>query len=405
MLAITGGKVITISNGTIEPGTVLLDGGKIVAVGADVQVPRGAEVIDAKGKWVTPGLMDAHSHLAVFGEPSLPATADGNERTDPNTAQIRGRDSLNPQDPGIPKVVAAGVTSVYTGPGSANIIGGTGMVIKLRGRTADEMIIPGTEGMKMALGENPKRVYGTNKKIPSTRMGNAAVLREALVAARNYMDKIERAHAEAAKEGKPPKLPDRNLKHEALARVLGREIKARIHAHRDDDILTAISIAEEFGLRYVIEHCTYGYKIASILAARKVEATIGPLLMGPGKHEIWETTLENPGILARAGVKVAIQADTSSATKWLPIQVGLAIRHGMDEAEAFRAVTINPAEITGVADRIGSLEPGKDADVVVWSGHPFCNFTRAEVVLIDGQKVFQLDKSGGPCGCGCHGRG
>ncbi len=391
MLAIKGGKVVTITNGTIEGGTVLVDGGKIVAVGKDVPVPAGAEVIDATGKWVTPGLIDSHSHLAVFGEPSLPATADGNERTDPNTAQVRGRDALNPQDPGIPKVVAGGVTAVYTGPGSANIIGGTGMVIKLRGRTADEMIVPGTEAMKMALGENPKRVYGEGqKKIPSTRMGNAAVLRTALVDAQNYQQKIERAEAEAEKEGKPVKLPDRNLKHEALVRVLKREIKARIHAHRADDILTAINIAEEFGLDYIIEHCTEGHKIPDVLAAKKVRATIGPLLMGPSKHEIWDTTLENPGILAKAGVKVAIQTDTSSATKWLPLQVGLAIRHGMTEEDAFKAVTINAAEIAGVADRMGSLQAGKDADVVVWNGHPFCNFTRAVLVLIDGNKVFEL---------------
>jgi imidazolonepropionase-like amidohydrolase len=393
MVAIVGGKVLTITGGTIEGGTVLIEGGKIKAVGAagEVAVPAGAGIIDARGKWVTPGLIDSHSHLAVFGEPSLPATADGNERTDPNTAQVRGIDSLNPQDPAIPKVVAAGVTTVYTGPGSANIIGGTGMVIKLRGRTAEEMVVPGTEAMKMALGENPKRVYGQeHKKLPSTRMGNAAVLRTALVDARNYMDKIERAEAEAKKEGKPAKLPDRNLKLEALAKVLRRELKARIHAHRADDIMTAISIAEEFGLDYVIEHCTEGFKIADVLAERKVAATIGPLLMGPAKQEIWDTTLENPGILAKAGVKVAIQADTSSATKWLPMQVGLAIRHGMAEEAAWRSVTITAAEILGVADRVGSLEAGKDADVVVWNGHPFSNFTRAEVVLIDGQKVYEI---------------
>lgn len=400
MLAITGGKVLTITQGTLECGTVLIDGGKIVAVGRDVAVPDGAEVINACGKWVTPGLIDAHSHLAVFGEPGIPATDDGNERTDPVTAQVRGVDALNPQDPAIPKVVAGGVTAVYTGPGSANIIGGTGMVIKLRGRTAEEMVIPGTEGLKMALGENPKRNYGEQRKMPATRMGNAAVLREALVAAQTYLDKIDRANAEAAKEGKPPKLPDRNLKLEAIGRVLKKEMKARIHAHRADDILTAINIAEEFGLDYVIEHCTYGYKIPDVLAAKKVQATIGPLLMGPAKHEIWETTLENPGILARAGVKVAIQADTSSATKWLPLQVGLAIRHGMDEDEAFRSVTINAAEIVGVADRMGSLEAGKDADVVVWNGHPFCNFARAETVLIDGERVFDLNASGN-CGCCC----
>lgn len=393
MIAITGGRVVTVTGGTLEAGTVLVREGRIWAVGAcgAVAIPPGAEVVDARGKWVTPGLIDSHSHLAVFGEPSLPATADGNESTDPNTAQVRAIDSLNPQDPAIPKVVAAGVTTVYTGPGSANIIGGTGMVIKLRGRTAEEMAVPGTEAMKMALGENPKRVYGLErKKLPSTRMGNAAVLRGALVEAQNYLAKMERAEAEAKKEGKPPAPPDRNLKLEALGRVLRREMKVRIHAHRADDILTAINIAEEFGLDYVIEHCTEGHKIADLLAARRVAATIGPLQMGPSKHELWDTTLENPGILARAGVKVAIQADTSSGTKWLPVQVGLAIRHGLAEADAWRAVTVTAAEILGVADRVGSLEPGKDADLVVWNGHPFSNFTRAELVYIDGRKVYQI---------------
>jgi len=390
MLVFKGGKVLR-PDGTMAEGLMVsVEDGKVKDVAADLTVPAGAEVVDATGKWVTPGLIDAHSHLAIFGEPSLPATADGNERTDPNTAQVRGRDALNPQDPAIPKVVAGGVTCVFTGPGSANVIGGTGLVVKLRGSTAEEMIIPGTEAMKMALGENPKRVYGEGqKKLPSTRMGNAAVLRQALVDARNYQNSIERAKAEAAKEGKEAKMPDRNLRHEALVRVLDGELPARIHCHRADDIVTAINIAEEFGLKYVLEHCTEGYKIADYLGSKGVAATIGPLLMGPAKHEIWDTTLENPGILAKAGVKVAIQADTSSGTKWLPIQVGLALRHGMEEADAFRSVTTTAAEIIGVSDRVGSLEPGKDADIVVWDGHPFSNFTRAEQVYIDGVKVYE----------------
>lgn len=391
MIAIRGGKVCTITGGVIDGGTVLIEGGKISAVGAGVAIPEGAVVVDASGKWVTPGLIDAHSHLSLFGDPALPMTMDGNEMTSPNTAQLRGSDALNPDDPGIKEVVRHGVTAVFTGPGSANVIGGTGMVIKLRGRTAEEMIIPGTEGMKMALGENPKRVYGEmQKKYPATRMGNAAVLREALVEARNYMDKIERAEAEAKEKNEPPKPPDRNLKLEALGRVLRREIKARIHAHRADDILTAVRIAEEFGIDYVIEHCTEGYLIADILAAKKVQATIGPLLMGRAKHELWKVSMRNPGLLAKAGVKVAIQADTSPGTKWLPVHVGLAMRYGMEEEDAFRSVTINAAEITGVADRIGSLEPGKDADLAVFSGHPFCNFTRCERVYIDGKLVFDI---------------
>ena len=194
MLAIINGKVVTIANGIIDEGIVLVEDGKIKAIGKDIPVPEGAKVIDAKGKIVTPGLIDPHSHLAIFGEPSVWANADGNEVTDPITPQLRGIDALNPEDPAIPDVVTGGVTTVYTGPGSANLIGGTGFAMKLRGKTVDEMVIPGTEGMKMALGENPKRVYGDmQKRAPRTRMANASVLREALVKAQNYMEKVEKA--------------------------------------------------------------------------------------------------------------------------------------------------------------------------------------------------------------------
>jgi len=391
MIAIKGGKVLTITNGTIEGGVVLLDDGKIKAVGKDVAVPQGAEVVDATGSWVMPGLIDAHSHISLWGDPMLWANEDINEMTTPNTAQLRGRDALNPQDPAIPEVVRAGVTAVYTGPGSGNIIGGTGMVIKLRGRTAEEMMIPGTEGMKMALGENPKRVYGEGqKKYPATRMGNAAVLRESFVEAQNYLNNIARAEAGTKEKGEPAKRPDRSLKLEALAKVLGREWKARIHCHRADDIVTAISIAEEFNLDWVIEHCTEGYLIADYLAAKGTRATIGPLLMDHSKHELWKVSMRNPGLLAKAGVKVAIQADTARGTKWLPVHVGLAMRYGMEEKHAFEAVTINAADIVGVADRMGSLEPGKDADIAIFDGHPFSNFTHCEKVYIDGKLVFDL---------------
>ena len=387
MLAIKGGKIYTVTGDVIEGGVILIEDGKIKAVGKDVQIPEGAEVVDATGKVVTPGLIDSHSHLAVFGEPSVWANADGNETSDPITAHIRGIDSLNPQDPAIPDVVSAGVTTVYTGPGSANLVGGTGFAMKLRGRTAEEMVIPGTEAMKMALGENPKRVYGEGqRRAPKTRMGNAAVLREALVKAQNYIDKMERAKAKSDK-GENSNPPDRDLKLEALAKVIKREWKARIHAHRADDIMTAIRIAEEFNLDYIIEHCTEGYKIADILAEKKVRATIGPLLMARGKMEIIDTSLANPGILAKAGVKVAIQCDTSSNTKWLGLHAGLAVKEGMCPVEALKAITINAAEIIGLEDRLGSIEVGKDADVVVWSEHPFCTMAIAEKVFIDGKLV------------------
>lgn len=406
MLAITNGKVLTITQGTIEKGTVLIDNGKIAAVGTDVEVPTGAKVIDAGGKWVMPGLIDAHSHLAIFGEPIVWANDDGNEMTDPNTAQVRALDALNPEDPAVPDARSAGFTTVFTGPGSGNVIGGTGMAVKLRGRTAEEMVIPGTEAMKMALGENPKNVYGQmQKRYPSTRMGNAAVMRESLVKAQNYLESINRAKADAAekqreaeekaKKGEDapkgpftPKLPDRDLKFEALGKVLKREMKARIHCHRADDIMTAIRVAEEFNLDYVIEHCTEGYKIADYLGRKKVRATIGPLFLERFKMELNDISLKNPGVCAKAGVKVALQADAFSGTRFLPIHVGTMIREGMPEEEAFKAVTINAAEIIGLGDRLGSLEPGKDADLAIFDGHPFSNFTSCLYTIIDGEVVF-----------------
>lgn len=400
MIAIKGGKILTITQGVIEDGVILVENGKITAIGKDVAVPEGAKVIDATGKTVMPGLIDAHSHISLFGEPSVPATMDGNEMTSPNTAQVRGLDALNPFDPAIPIVRDAGFTTLYTGPGSANLIGGTGMAIKLRGRTAEEMVIPGTEAMKMALGENPKRVYGQGqKKAPATRMANASVLREALIEAQNYLNKIELAEAEAT-DGKPAKLPDRNLKLEVLGKVLKRELKARIHAHRADDIMTAIRISEEFNLDYSIEHCTEGYKIADILAEKGVTCVVGPMLMGPAKHELWEVKLETAGILAKAGVRVCLQADTSSATRWLPIHVGLTIKHGMPEEEAFKAVTIYPAELIGIEDKVGSLEVGKDADIAIFNGHPFSNFTKCEMTMIDGE-ILHCALNDDKCACGC----
>lgn len=392
MTAIINGKIIPVTGEPIEGGTVLIENGKIIAVGSGIVVPDGSEIVDARGKWVLPGLIDAHSHLSLYGEPSVRANLDLNEMTSPNTAQLRAIDALNPDDPAFGDVLAAGITAVYTGPGSANIIGGVGQLFKTFGRTPEEMAVPGTEGMKFALGENPKRVYGEEKKqYPATRMGNAAALREALVAAENYLRKITKADSEAKQSDSPANYPDRDLKLEALGRVLKREIKARIHCHRKDDILTAIRIAEEFNLDYVIEHCTEGYKIADILGAKKVKATVGPLLMSREKMEISQVSLKNPGILSKAGVKVALQVDAASETKWLPLHAGIAVREGMEETEALKAITINAAIIAGAGERIGSLEPGKDADIAIFSGHPFCTFTVCERTYVNGKLVYQRD--------------
>ena len=393
-LAIINGFLLTVSHGEIVNGTILVEDGKITAIGTDIPVPEDCdEVIDAAGLIVTPGLIDAHSHLAIFGDPNVPATADGNEKTGPIQSRLRGADSFNPRDPAIPVVRSGGVTTVYTGPGSSNIIGGTGFAAKLRNVvTAAEMIIPGSEGMKMALGENPKRNYATRANGPGTRMGNAATLREALIKAQNYLNKINQAKA----DGKP--LPDRDLGLEALIPVLEGKMKARIHAHRADDILTGINIAEEFGLKYVIEHCTEGYLIPELLASKNVEATVGPLLMGHSKHELWEVSLKNPGILAKAGVKVSLQVDTSADTRYLRIHAGIAIREGMDREDALRGITIVPAEILGLSDHVGTLEVGKDADFALFDGDPFCNLTNCIFTIIEGEVVYT---HGHDCDCGC----
>ncbi len=402
-IAIRNGKVLTITKGTIEGGTVLIEGGKIKAVGRDLAVPAGAEAIDATGKWVTPGLIDAHSHVAIFGEPMVEATNDGNEMTDPITPHVRALDAVNPADPAIRDTLAAGVTAVWTGPGSGNVIGGTGVVVKLTGGTIDQMLVTTARGtMKMALGENPKRVYGTQKKFPMTRMGNAAALRDALVKAQNYMEKIKRAEDDAARESKEkktkiePKYPERDLKMEALSKVLTREYRCRIHCHRADDILTAIRIGEEFGLDFTIEHTTEGWKIADVLAAKKIPCTVGPNDLVRVKMECENFSLANAGILATKGVKIAIQVDGFSNTRWLPVHAGMLVRFGLPEDEALRALTINPAEILGVSDRMGSLEPGKDADVAVFDGNPLCTLTRCEKVFINGVEVFDAAKAGLP---------
>jgi imidazolonepropionase-like amidohydrolase len=403
MIAIVNGTVMTMTQETLERGTVLVEGGRILAVGADVVIPEDAEIYDAAGKVVVPGLIDAHCHVGVFPDGIGWEYADGNEMTDPITPHLRALDAVHPEDPAFKDLVAAGVTTVLTGPGSGNLIGGQWICLKTVPKpSVEEMVLLEPAGMKMALGENPKRVYGEQKKAPSTRMGNAASLRAALVEAQNYLDSWQRYREEKARyeaqleagesDADLPKVPERDLKLEALGKVLRREMKARVHAHRADDMLTAIRIAEEFDLDLTLEHATEGYKIADILAAKGIPVTAGPILFSRVKYELKEMTPKNPGLMAQAGVKVAIQTDEMSAVKYLTINAALAAREGMSEDEALKAITIYPAEIIGVADRVGSLEVGKDADVVVFSGHPLDYRTVAELVLIDGQPVYQREQ-------------
>lgn len=341
MIALKGGKVVTVTNGTIENGVVLVEDGKIKAVGAadKVSIPADAQVVDVTGKWVTPGLIDCHTHISTFSEPTpRPNIGDGNEITDPITAHLRAIDSINPYDIAIAAAREAGFTTCYTGPGSANVIGGTGISFKCKkGESLFDIVIPGSAQMKMALGENPKNCYGGNKKVfPQTRMGVAAILRETLYNAKVYSDKLKEA------ESDPSKAPQPNFKLEALVPVVRGEMRVRIHCHRADDITTAIRVAEEFHLDYTIEHGTEGYKILKVLKEKNVTCVVGPLLMDPMKMEIWGARQDTPAVMEREGINFCLTQDTSSGTRWLPVFIGICMARGLSEKTAFEAVTIRP---------------------------------------------------------------
>ena len=388
--AIVGGRVVPVEGEPIEGGTVLLRDGKIAAVeGPGFAVPSGVVVVDATGKWVLPGFIDAHAHAGVHEEAEGWAGQDTNERTDPNAAHVRALDAINPADQGFRDAIGGGVLAVNVNPGSANPIGGQTVAIKCWGRTVDEMVLREPAGLKSALGENPKRVYGERNETPSTRLGTAAVIRGAFVAAQNYQAKLA---ASALKDSSERTVVDRDLKLEVLSRVLRREIPWRQHCHRADDIATAMRMAREFGYDLVIDHGTEAYLLADQIAAASIPVIIGPLFTSRSKVELRNRSLANPGRLAAAGVTIAITTDHPVVPiHFLIHQATLAVKEGLDRETALRAVTINPAHILGVADRIGSLEPGKDADLVIWSGDPLDVTSRAERAYQDGREIYGYD--------------
>jgi len=383
LLAIINGFIITVSGEDIDKGTILIEDGKIKAVGRDIVVPDGAEVIDATGKVVIPGFIDAHCHVGILEEVYRIEGNDVNEMTDPATPHLRAIDAINPEDWGFEDAREGGVTTVVTGPGSGNVIGGENLAMKTAGKVIDHMVIKSPVGLKVAFGENPKRVYGSGQKSPMTRMATAAILRDSLVKAQNYMRKLEQGSRD------PEKLPDRDLKMEVLVRVLKGELPLRAHAHRADDIMTAIRIADEFKVKLVVEHCTEGFKIAEELARRNIPAITGPSLTSRSKVELQHRTHQNAGILSRMGVKVAIMTDHPVIPiNYLSLSAALAVKAGMDEREALRAITLNAAQIIGLDERLGSIDPGKDADLVILNGQPLELNTRVERVIIDGKTAF-----------------
>lgn len=386
LVAITGGYVVPVSADPIEGGTVLLRDGRIEAVGADVVVPEGATVVDATGRWVLPGFVEAHGHVGIHEEGEGVAGNDTNEMTGPDMAAVRAIDGINIDDEGFRDALLGGITSVVVKPGSGNPIGGQSVALKSwGGRTIDEQVISASVSVKSALGENPKRVYAEKKQTPSTRLGTALIIRQAFTDAQHY----RAARDAAAAEGKPFKV---DLGLDTLARVLDGELAWDQHAHRHDDLVTAIRLADEFGYRLVLNHGTEGHKIADVLAERDIPVIFGPMFTSRSKVELRDRAIANLAALAAAGVRVAITTDHPVVPiNFLVHQATLAVKDGLPRQTALEALTVNPAAFLGLDGRVGALEPGRDGDVVIWSGDPLDVHSRAEHVLIEGRTVFTWD--------------
>ncbi len=381
MLYIRNAHIYPVIGEEIMNGCLLVSDGKITAIGRDIPIPAGSEVVDAGGRLTTPGCIDAHCHIGLDNEAMNWEGADFNEMVDPITPQMRAIDSINPQDEGFADAIQGGVTAACTGPGSANVVGGTFTVIKLYGKRVDKMILKDPAAMKCAFGENPKGCYGkSGNKAPMTRMGTAALLRELLFKTRRYLD-----DKTAGKE------PGFDMKLEAMIPVIEGEIPLKCHCHRADDILTAIRISREFDLKATLDHCTDGELIVDELAEENFPVFIGPSLGHKSKIELANKSFTTPGVLNRAGLSVSIITDAPVIPlRYLPMCAGLAVNSGMDIKEAWKSITINPARSLGVENRVGSLEIGKDADIVIWTDDPLTRIGgEAYMTIINGKIVYR----------------
>ena len=382
MLLIKNGHIKTMAGPELENGCILIgDDGKIAEIAPVIAAPAGTEVIDAEGRLVTPGCVEAHCHVGLDNEGMGWEGHDYNEIVDPLTPHLRAIDSINPMDEGLSLALQGGVTTACTGPGSANVVGGTFTTIKLSGKRVDKMIVRDPIAMKCAFGENPKRCYGQgSKKSPMTRMGTAALLRELLFKTRRYLEDKE--------SGKNPGF---DMKLEAMIPVIKGEMPLKAHAHRADDILTAIRIAKEFGVKMTLDHCTDGACIADELAEEGLPAFVGPTLGNKSKIELQSKSFDTPVTLYNAGVAISIITDAPVIPlQYLPMCAGLAVNAGLPMEEAWKAITINPATALGIADRVGSLEAGKDGDVVIWTADPLTTIGgEAYTTVVNGKVVYQ----------------
>lgn len=382
-MRIINGTVHTMDGQIIPQGYVEWQDGVITQVGPMETCPTEGAAYDARGGHIIPGFVDAHCHLGMFGDGVGLEGDDGNEATDPCTPHLRAIDGINPLDRCFEEARRAGVTTVLTGPGSANPISGQFAALKTRGSWVDAMVIKAPAAMKMALGENPKLTYHDRHETPSTRMATAAIIRENLSKALEYGRRLERAAQDEDEDE-----PDYDAKLEALLPVVRGELPVQIHAHRADDMATGIRICKEFGLRYVLVHGTEGHLIPQLLAQEGAGVITGPCLGDRSKPELVNMTLETPAILQRYGIKTAICTDhPETPIQYLPLCAGMAVRGGMDPESALAAITIWAAQLGGVDQRVGSLTPGKDADIVVTSAHPLNWLSRVRLVVIDGQVV------------------
>jgi len=385
----------TSNNQIIENGYVKISGGLIDETGDmknyDLDCGNAENIIiEAGGKWLLPGFIDAHTHLGMYEDGIRNEGDDLNEITDPCAPHLRAIDAANPTDRAFAEALAAGVTCVATGPGSANPVSGQFAVIKTHGKRIDGMIVKEPASMKFALGENPKICYGEKNQAPETRMATAAIIRENLRKAKKYGEK--KSEFENPKninnDADKPDEPDFDVKLEALLPVINKEIPAHIHAHRADDIFTAIRICKEFDLNYVIVHCTEGHMIADELAKENIMAIVGPVICDRSKPELKNLELKNAKILSDAGILVALTTDHPVApAQYLPYCAALAVKGGLDFYEALKAITINPAVILGIDDIIGSIEKGKHADLVLYDGNPLEILSKAEMVIVNGEIV------------------
>ncbi|WP_124041130.1 amidohydrolase [Clostridium perfringens] len=384
-MLIRNGKIFTCEEGKIyEKGDILIKDGKISRIGEDLSEYIGEEeVIDAKGLLIFPGFIEAHCHLGLHEEGNNGAGNGTNEASEPITPQMRAIDGINPFDGGFQSAREAGVTTAVIGPGSANVIGGQFAAVKTSGICIDDMIIKEPVAIKVAFGENPKRVYSGKNKMPNTRMAIAALLRETLTEAVNYKNRKIDAEIEDRDFSK-------NLKYEALLPLINREIPMKAHAHRADDILTAIRIAKEFNLKLTLDHCTEGHLISDYIKRENLDAIVGPTLSFNGKAETLNKTFKTPKALIDKGIKVAITTDHPVVTiDNLPLCAAMAMKEGITFNEALEAITINPAEIIDIDERVGSLKEGKDGDLVILNGSPFEIATKTIYTIINGEVVYK----------------